>query len=87
LICRNRSLRPVDLEQTYGLSGGHIHHGEQTIDQFFTFRPLIGWAQYRTPLKRLYLCGAGTHPGGGITGLPGANAAREIRARLQSGQM
>jgi phytoene dehydrogenase-like protein len=68
----------LDLEQAYGLSGGHIHHGEQTLDQFFTFRPLIGWAQYRTPLKRLYLCGAGTHPGGGLTGLPGANAAREI---------
>jgi phytoene dehydrogenase-like protein len=71
-------ITPLDLEQTYGLSGGHIHHGEQTLDQVFTFRPLIGWAQYRTPLKRLYLCGAGTHPGGGLTGLPGANAAREI---------
>ena len=71
-------ITPLDLERDYGLSGGHIHHGEQTLDQFFTFRPLIGWAQYRTPLKRLYLCGAGTHPGGGLTGLPGANAAREI---------
>jgi phytoene dehydrogenase-like protein len=71
-------ITPLDLEQTYGLSNGHIHHGEQTLDQVFTFRPLIGWAQYRTPLKRLYLCGAGTHPGGGLTGLPGANAAREI---------
>jgi len=71
-------ITPLDLEQTYGLSGGHIHHGEQTLDQSFTFRPIIGWAQYRTPLKGLYLCGAGTHPGGGITGAPGANAAREI---------
>jgi len=71
-------ITPLDLEEKYGLSGGHIHHGEQTLDQFFTFRPLIGFAQYRTPLKRLYLCGAGTHPGGGLTGLPGANAAREI---------
>lgn len=71
-------ITPVDLEQKFGLNGGHIHHGEQTLDQVFTFRPLIGWAQYRTPLKRLYLCGAGTHPGGGLTGLPGANAAREI---------
>jgi phytoene dehydrogenase-like protein len=78
LIVGRQIITPADLEETYGLSGGHIHHGEQTIDQFFTFRPLIGWAQYRTPLKRLYLCGAGTHPGGGITGLPGANAAREI---------
>ncbi|HET6854525.1 MAG TPA: NAD(P)/FAD-dependent oxidoreductase [Pyrinomonadaceae bacterium] len=82
LIVAAQIITPVDLEQTYGLSGGHIHHGEQTIDQFFTFRPLIGWAQYRTPLKRLYLCSAGTHPGGGLTGLPGANAAREIARDL-----
>ncbi|HEV8430918.1 MAG TPA: NAD(P)/FAD-dependent oxidoreductase [Pyrinomonadaceae bacterium] len=78
LIVAAKVITPLDLEQEFGLSGGHIHHGEQTLDQFFTFRPLIGWAQYRTPLKRLYLCGAGTHPGGGVTGLPGANAAREI---------
>jgi phytoene dehydrogenase-like protein len=78
LIVARQVITPLDLEQTYGLSGGHIHHGEQSLDQFFTFRPLIGWAQYRTPLKRLYLCGAGTHPGGGLTGLPGANAAREL---------
>ena len=80
-------ITPLDLEQTYGLSGGHIHHGEQTLDQFFTFRPLIGWAQYRTPLKRLYLCGAGTHPGGGLTGLPGANAAREIAKDFKAGKV
>ncbi len=78
LIVARQVITPVDLEQTYGLSGGHIMHGEQSLDQFFTFRPLIGWAQYRTPIKSLYLCGAGTHPGGGITGGPGANAAREI---------
>src|SRR5690242_11634078 len=78
LIVDAQVITPLDLEQEFGLSGGHIHHGEQTLDQFFTFRPLIGWAQYRTPLKRLYLCGAGTHPGGGVTGLSGANAAREI---------
>lgn len=77
-IVASQVITPFDLEEKYGLSGGHIDHGEQTLDQVFTFRPLIGWAQYRTPLKRLYLCGAGTHPGGGITGLPGANAAREI---------
>ena len=71
-------ITPLDLEREYGLSGGHIHHGEQSLDQFFMFRPLIGWAQYRTPIAMLYLCGAGTHPGGGITGIPGANAAREI---------
>jgi len=78
LIVARQIITPLDLEQTFGLSGGHIHHGEQTLDQSFTFRPIIGWAQYRTPLKGLYLCGAGTHPGGGVTGAPGANAAREI---------
>ncbi len=78
MLVARQVITPRDLEEKYGLSGGHIHHGEQTLDQFFTFRPLIGLAQYRTPLKRLYLCGAGTHPGGGLTGLPGANAAREI---------
>ena len=86
-IVARQVITPRDLEETYGLSGGHIHHGEQTIDQFFTFRPLIGWAQYRTPLKRLYLCGAGTHPGGGITGLPGANAAREIARDFKTGKV
>ena len=87
LIVEGQVITPQDLEQTYGLSGGHIHHGEQTLDQFFTFRPLIGWAQYRTPLKRLYLCGAGTHPGGGLTGLNGANAAREIAKDFKSGKI
>lgn len=87
LIVASQVITPLDLEQTYGLSGGHIHHGEQTLDQFFTFRPLIGWAQYRTPLKRLYLCGAGTHPGGGLTGVPGANAAREIARDFKAGKL
>ena len=87
LIVAAQVITPVDLEQEFGLSGGHIHHGEQTLDQFFTFRPLIGWAQYRTPLKRLYLCGAGTHPGGGITGLSGANAAREIAKDFKAGKV
>jgi phytoene dehydrogenase-like protein len=87
LMLARQIITPLDLEQTYGLSGGHIHHGEQTLDQVFTFRPLIGWAQYRTPLKRLYLCGAGTHPGGGITGMPGANAAREIARDFKAGKI
>ncbi|HYE65362.1 MAG TPA: NAD(P)/FAD-dependent oxidoreductase [Pyrinomonadaceae bacterium] len=78
LIIQRQIITPLDLEQTYGLSGGHILHGEQSLDQFFAFRPLIGWAQYRTPVKGLYLCGAGTHPGGGVTGAPGFNASREI---------
>jgi len=87
LVLAKQVLTPVDLEQTYGLTGGHIHHGEQSLDQFFTFRPLLGWAQYRTPLNRLYLCGAGTHPGGGITGLNGANAAREVLKDFKAGKI
>jgi phytoene dehydrogenase-like protein len=83
LIVARQIITPLDLEQTFGLGGGHIHHGEQTLDQSFTFRPIIGWAQYRTPIKGLYLCGAGTHPGGGVTGAPGANAAREIIKELK----
>src|SRR6266498_97502 len=78
LIVKRQIVTPRDLEQIYGLSGGHIMHGEQSLDQLFTFRPVIGWSQYRTPLKQLYLCGAGTHPGGGTTGAPGANASREV---------
>jgi phytoene dehydrogenase-like protein len=78
LIVQRQVITPLDLEQEYGLFGGHIFHGEQTLDQFFVFRPLIGWARYRTPIPGLYLCGAGTHPGGGVTGAPGANASREI---------
>jgi phytoene dehydrogenase-like protein len=69
---------PLDLERTYGLTGGHIFHGELSLDQWFVTRPLLGWAQYRTPIDRLYLCGSGTHPGTGLDGRSGANAAREI---------
>ena len=76
-------MTPVDLENTYGLTGGHIFHGEPALDQLFTMRPLYGWAQYRTPIRRLYLCGAGTHPGCGLNGLPGANASREILKDLK----
>jgi len=78
LIVHRQIITPLDLEERYGLSGGHIFHGEHSLNQLFTFRPLIGWAQYRSPIKGLYLCGAGTHPGGGVTGGPGANASREI---------
>ena len=70
-------ITPVDLEERYGLTGGHIHHGEPALDQLFTMRPMLGWAQYRTPIDGLFLCGAGTHPGGGISGLSG----RTPRAR------
>ncbi len=78
LTVARQVITPLDLERSHGLSGGHIHHGEQSLDQFFMFRPVIGWAQYRTPIEKLYLCGSGTHPGGGITGGSGANASREI---------
>jgi phytoene dehydrogenase-like protein len=77
-ILARQVITPLDLEETYGLSGGHIHHGEMSLDQLFAFRPLIGWAQNRTPIDGLYLCGSGTHPGGGVTGACGANASREI---------
>jgi len=76
-------ITPKDLEQTYGLTGGHIFHGELALDQLFTMRPLLDWARYRTPVKGLYLCGSGTHPGNGLTGGSGANAAREILKELR----
>jgi phytoene dehydrogenase-like protein len=83
-ILGRQVLTPADLEETYGLTGGHAFHGETTLDQVFTMRPLLDWAQYRTPVRGLYLCGSGTHPGGGVTGAPGANAAREIGKDLRS---
>lgn len=84
LVEHQQVITPLDLEETYGYSGGHILHGELSLDQLFTMRPILGWAQYRTPVEGLYLCGAGTHPGGGITGGSGQNAAREIVKRLRS---
>jgi phytoene dehydrogenase-like protein len=73
-----RVITPEQLESEYGLGGGHPGHAELSLDQFFVGRPLLGWSRYRTPIAGLYLCGAGTHPGAGVTGLPGANAAREV---------
>ena len=72
------ALSPLDLEREFGLVGGDIFHGQLALDQLFSARPVLGHAHYRTPLKGLYLCGAGTHPGGGVTGAPGHNAAREV---------
>ena len=83
LIVGRKILTPLDLEREFGLTGGHIHHGEMSLDQLFAFRPFIGAAQYRTPVKGLYLCGAGTHPGGGVTGAPGFNASREVIRNLK----
>jgi len=83
IILRHQIITPKDLEETYGLTGGHIFHGELALDQFFTMRPLLDWARYQTPIERLYLCGSGTHPGTGLTGGSGANAAREIVKALK----
>ena len=77
-IVARQAITPLDLERTYGLTGGHIFHGELALDQFFVTRPLLGWARYHTPIRRLYLCGSGTHPGTGLNGRSGAMAAKEI---------
>jgi len=74
------ALSPLDLERKFGLVGGDIMHGAMTLDQLWSARPVLGYAAYRGPLAGLYMCGAGTHPGGGVTGAPGHNAAREILA-------
>jgi phytoene dehydrogenase-like protein len=74
---------PKDLERTYRLTGGHPSHGETSLGQLFAWRPILGWGRYRTPLGGLFICGAGTHPGGGVTGGPGANAAREVLRQLR----
>ena len=78
LIEAEEFLSPVDIENEYGIAGGHWHHGEMTIDQAFMMRPIHGTAQYDTPVKDLFLSGATAHPGGGVTGIPGWNAAKRI---------
>jgi phytoene dehydrogenase-like protein len=78
IVVERQTLTPLDLERRFGLTGGNIFHGEMAVDQMFVLRPLAGFANYRTPLKGLYLCGSGAHPGGGVMGAPGHNAAREI---------
>jgi phytoene dehydrogenase-like protein len=78
LVTARQVLTPVDLERDYGLTGGHPLHAEAGLDQWFAWRPLLGHARYRMPLEGLYLCASGAHPGGGISGGPGQNAAREI---------
>jgi phytoene dehydrogenase-like protein len=78
LVLARQVLSPLDLERAYGLTGGHPYHAEPSLDSFFAWRPLLGSARYRLPVAGLYLAGSGAHPGGGITGIPGQNAAREI---------
>jgi len=78
IIVERQTLTPLDLERRFGITGGNIFHGEMSVDQMFVLRPLAGFANYRTPIRGLYLCGSGAHPGGGVMGAPGHNAAREI---------
>jgi len=77
-VVARQVLTPLDLERTYGLTEGNIFHGDLSLEQLFFMRPVPGWSQYRTPVAGLYLCGAGTHPGGGVTGAPGHNAAFQV---------
>ena len=84
IVVNRQVLSPLDLERRFGITGGNIFHGEMSLDQMFVMRPVAGWARYRMPVGGLYLCGSGAHPGGGVMGAPGYNAAREI---LKSGMV
>ena len=83
LVTETSVLTPAGIEREYGLSGGHLYHAEPALDQFYAWRPVIGLARHRLGVRGLYLCGAGAHPGGGITGGPGRNAAREVLRDLR----
>ena len=77
-VIARQILSPLDLEREFGLVGGDIFHGKLSLDQLYSARPVLGHADYRSPIPGLYMCGASTHPGGGVTGAPGHNAAREM---------
>ncbi|MBM3739243.1 MAG: NAD(P)/FAD-dependent oxidoreductase [Acidobacteria bacterium] len=83
IIEHRQVLTPLDLERRFGITGGNIFHGEMSLDQMFVMRPAAGWGRYRTPVDGLYLCGSGTHPGGGVMGAPGYNCAREVLRDLR----
>jgi phytoene dehydrogenase-like protein len=85
-IIARQILTPLDLERTYGLTEGNIFHGDLNLEQLFFNRPVAGWSQYRTPISGLYLCGAGAHPGGGVTGAPGHNCAHQVIRDLKKGK-
>jgi len=85
-ILARQVLTPLDLERTYGLTEGNIFHGDLRLEQLFFMRPVPGWSQYRTPIEGLYLCGAGAHPGGGVTGAPGRNAAHQALRDWKKGR-
>jgi phytoene dehydrogenase-like protein len=86
-IIARQVLTPLDLERTYGLTEGNIFHGDLSLEQLFFMRPVPGWSQYRTPVAGLYLCGAGAHPGGGVTGAPGYNAAHKALRDWKTGRV
>jgi phytoene dehydrogenase-like protein len=85
-VVARQVLTPLDLERTYGLTEGNIFHGDLSLEQLFFMRPVPGWSQYRTPIEGLYLCGAGAHPGGGVTGAPGYNAAHRALRDWKGGK-
>jgi phytoene dehydrogenase-like protein len=87
LILHRKVLTPLDIERTFGLSEGNIFQGELSLEQLFFLRPAPGWAQYRTPIKNLYMCGSATHPGGGVMGAPGRNAAMKLVADWKAGRV
>ncbi|MGO9648449.1 MAG: phytoene desaturase family protein [Terriglobales bacterium] len=86
-ILARQVLTPLDLERIYGLTEGNIFHGDLRLEQLFFMRPVPGWSQYRTPIAGLYLCGAGAHPGGGVTGAPGHNAAHQVLRDWKKGHL
>ena len=77
-VLHRQVLSPLDLERTFGLTGGNIFQGAMSLHQLFSLRPVPGWSDYRTPVRGLYMCGAAAHPGGGVMGAAGRNAATEI---------
>jgi phytoene dehydrogenase-like protein len=83
LVVARKVRDPADLERDLGMTGGHPLHGEPSLDQWFAWRPMLGYARYRMPVDGLYLAGSGAHPGGGVTGMPGRNAAREVVADVR----
>jgi phytoene dehydrogenase-like protein len=83
LILHRQVITPLDLETEFGMTEGHIHHGELSLDQIMFMRPVSGYSRYRTPVEGLYLCGAAAHPGGGVTGIPGSLAAEQMLSDLR----
>ncbi|MCP4359227.1 MAG: NAD(P)/FAD-dependent oxidoreductase, partial [Chloroflexi bacterium] len=82
-VRQQKVITPLDMETVYNLPEGHPTHGEMTLNQFMWMRPIPGYAQYRAPVDGLYLCSAATHPGGGVTGINGRNASRQILSDLK----